>query len=79
MKGPWDPARLTVNFWDGPPPREKDECVTSTGRRYLILQVDFRGDPPVPRVLHCLVLPKDAPIEGHQYRWTWSSRPRKRS
>lgn len=76
MKAAWDPTKLTVKFWNGPLPEEDDECVTGTGRRYRIFQIDLRDGQP--RRLHCVVLPPDAPVLGRQFNWAWSARPRKR-
>lgn len=71
MKFAWDPVTLTRHWWDGPEPVAGDGLKTARGRRYLILSV--RG-----KQLKCLVLPKDAPIEGQVFEWQWSKRTRTR-
>lgn len=70
MKGPWDPVTLRVNFWHARPPVAGDELRTGSGRRYQILS--FNG-----KSLKCLVLPKDAPVQGTVFRWEWSKRTKR--
>lgn len=67
MKAEWDCVRLRVLGWTGPAPESGDELITRMGRRYQILEI--RGN-----LLVCLVLPRDAPIDGHVFRWEWSRR-----
>lgn len=70
MKRPWDHVKLGVSFWHGDKPVAGDELLTVTGRRYQILEVK-------PKALVCLVLPKDAPVEGRVFHWRWNSRQKK--
>lgn len=76
MKQPWDPTKLTVNFWDGPEPQPGDGLETSTGRRYLILALKRRRDGSL-RALECIVLPASESVSGRLFSWSWSPRRRK--
>lgn len=40
----WDHTKLRVDGWGGPSPETDDEIVTSTGRRYRILETIYRGE-----------------------------------
>ncbi len=84
MKRAWDPARLTVNFWEGPPPQPGDTLRTRTGRQYLVRGVRFAAPAiryhsasTTPTALDVVVLPKDEPATGQVFEWTWSPRTRK--
>ena len=67
MKRAWDPVTLRVHFWHAESPEPGDELRTATGRRYQILS--YSG-----KVLKCVVLPSDAPLEGTVFGWTWGKR-----
>lgn len=69
MKAAWDRVRFRVSFWHTDAPESGDELVTRTGRRYQILEVR-------PKALVCLVLPKDAPVQGRVFGWQWDKRGR---
>lgn len=70
MKQPGDQTKLRVLWWDGEPPNAGDQLVTSTGRRYYIM--DVRGS-----ALVCIVLSKDDPVSGRVFEWTWGRRERR--
>lgn len=70
MKRAWDPVTLRVLFWQADAPEGGDELRTATGRRYQILS--FNG-----KALKCLVLPKDAPVQGKVFRWEWGKRAKR--
>lgn len=68
MKRPWDRVKLRVLWWDGHRrPVEGDELRTARGRRYLIIAI-------TDKQITALVLPKDEPVTGHVFRWTWGTR-----
>lgn len=83
MKRAWDPAVLTVLFWEGPDPAIGDVLETRTGRRYQITR--FRLSRPFKengrtrtkiKAFETVVLPKDAKIEPQQtvHGWQWGKR-----
>ena len=74
MKQPWDQVRFRVSHWDTDPPESGDELITARGSRYQILEVKRRGEEIKALVL--LVLPKDAPVQGRVFLWTWDKRKR---
>lgn len=69
MKPAWSRVKLRYLFWEGDAPTGGDELRTSTGRRYQILSVEGR-------TLDCLVLPKDAEVQGRVFIWQWGKRPK---
>lgn len=71
----WDHTKLRVDGWGGPSPDTDDEIVTSTGRRYRILETIYRGERL--RSLFVIVLPQDAPILGRQFNWYWTPRTKR--
>ncbi|MFM0155695.1 hypothetical protein [Paraburkholderia sediminicola] len=75
MKRPWDPVKLRVDGWTADIPCNDDEIVTTTGRRYRILDVGLK-DGRIRR-LDCMVLPPDAPLLGRQFEWLWTPRGKK--
>ena len=70
VKAAWDQVRLTVKWWVGVKPEGGDELRTRTGRRYQVLEVQEKA-------LVCLVLPKDAPVQGKVFVWEWGRREKK--
>ncbi|CAG4887904.1 hypothetical protein [Paraburkholderia saeva] len=70
MKAPWDHVkfRLSKTQQDpaAPRPEAGDEMRTCTGRRYQILKI-------TPKSVTCLVLPKDAKVQGKVWIWEWNS------
>lgn len=71
MKAAWDQVTFRVSFWDttSGEPMPGDEMRTCTGRRYQILRIK-------PKSITCLVLPKDADVQGKVWRWEWNRRNR---
>lgn len=72
MKRAWDQVRFRVSHWDADAPESGDELVTTRGKRYQILEVKRHGEEIKALVL--LVLPKDAPVQGRVFLWTWDKR-----
>lgn len=70
MKQAWDRVTLRVLWHEGGMPVEGDELHTARGRRYLILSC-------TEKKIVALVLPKDEPVTGRVFRWTWGSRKRR--
>jgi hypothetical protein len=71
VKAPWDRVTFRLSKTqqdpDLPRPEPGDEMRTRTGRRYQILKI-------TPKSVTCLVLPKDAVVQGKVWRWEWNSR-----
>jgi hypothetical protein len=72
----WDHTKLRVDGWCTEAPETDDEIVTTTGRRYRILEPVYRGARL--RSLLVIVLPLDAPVLGRQFNWHWTPRARRR-
>jgi hypothetical protein len=75
MKRAWDHTKLRVDGWCTVQPDTDDEIVTTTGRRYRILDPIYRDGRL--RSLLVIVLPLDAPILGRQFHWQWTPRKRR--
>ncbi|QIN68075.1 hypothetical protein SBC1_81220 (plasmid) [Caballeronia sp. SBC1] len=71
MKPAWSRVQLRVSGWSGPGPVGGDEVLTGTGRRYQIVEVKAKA-------VVCLVLPRDAPVQGQVFNWVWDRRGAKR-
>ena len=71
MKAAWDHVTFRVSPTDpgAPAPEPGDEMRTRTGRRYQILKI-------TPKTVSCLVLPKDAEVQGKVWIWEWNRRRR---
>lgn len=71
MKAAWDRVKFRVRYWDtaSGEPQPGDEMRTRAGRRYQILTI-------TPKSVTCLVLPKDAEVQGKVWLWQWNSRTR---
>ncbi|TFE43591.1 hypothetical protein E2553_00200 [Paraburkholderia dipogonis] len=73
----WDHTKLRVDGWTTDTPDMDDEIVTTTGRRYRILDAIWRNG----RVRHLVVvvLPPDAAVIGRQFSWCWTPRSKRAS
>jgi hypothetical protein len=74
MRSAWDRVKFRVNRTDpeAPLPEPGDEMRTRTGRRYQILKI-------TPKSVTCLVLPRDAEVQGKVWIWEWNSGGRRRN
>lgn len=70
MKQPFDPIKLNVTWFGANPAQPGDGFITTTGRKYLILEIRNK-------VHKCMVLPPDELIEGKWWQLTWNSRKKK--
>jgi len=67
MKHAYDSVTLYLKHWAGEPAEIGDELVTSTGRRYEVMNV--RGQRH-----DCIVLPPHAVVTGTQHNMCWNKR-----
>lgn len=73
MKSAWDQVKFRLSKAqqdpEAPRPDIGDEMRSCTGRRYQILRITKKS-------VTCLVLPKDAEVQGKVWRWEWNGRKR---
>lgn len=69
-KPPYSQAKLRIVEWEGQAPEVGDELKTKAGSRYQILRISGKTH-------HCLTLPPDAEVQGHQHELYWLPRGKK--